>query len=262
MTGLRAVAATRLEYRYSSLSELTQWLSRGTLPERGSINLRRVLDSVAYAYPAAGAGEAFSVSLEAAQEPWADDRVLVRIGFRSRDDRAVEAVRVHLAFDPRLYKTASTWGYHELSGDRRSIDIPVGEVPAGLERTVVVELVRRHDGGTSIGQLDLSAAYADGNASKSVDKTADPGSLRFADADPDFRHFGCVFRFAEVLNYRPSGSASAMLQLQQLVWALPADLQGASALASAAGRAASLFSDSTLLNGENRRVSPFPGRRL
>lgn len=82
---------------------IRQMLRQGRLPPPGMVHIEDLVNGFAYEYPQPKPGEAFAVSFEVAQCPWAKQHRLVRIGIRGRAASAHSVRPVPAASDLRAY---------------------------------------------------------------------------------------------------------------------------------------------------------------
>jgi Ca-activated chloride channel family protein len=82
----------------ASYSNLRRFLNSDALPPAGVVRTEEMINYFRYDYPTPEGEDSFSVNIEAARAPWAEERVLVRIGLRGKDLKAGERPRSNLVF--------------------------------------------------------------------------------------------------------------------------------------------------------------------
>ena len=237
----------------------------GHLPSPSGIQVEALVDSFPYAYAAPSPENPFAVTLETSVSPWAANRLLLRVGVRSRDaggsgSDVATGVVLHLSLDPAKVARCRLIGYQDAAarGTDRELEYPLGALAAGGEKTLLFEL--EPVAGVvpaSIGFVDVDAHYQDpaDQREKSVGVGFPQVARAFDEASPSFRFAAAVARFGTILKHLPADRTDAMAEASR--WAERAAAQepgeGRVEFATVARKALDLLASPARLSGEARR---------
>jgi hypothetical protein len=193
----------------------------GKLPSPSSVRTEAYVDSFSYAYPAPEGSAPFSVTVEAAQSPWAANRILLRVGIKAQaENRAgpvATGVVLRLVLDSSKISRCRLIGYGDPA--QRAVDenleFPLGGLNVGQEKTLFLELEPAlGQSGENLGFVTVDSRYtnpADGQAlsfGSGYPRTAKP----FAKASASFRFAAAVARFGTLLRHLPPGRTERMIE--------------------------------------------------